>query len=198
MTPDRFVRIAHVTEGRIRLRLSWLKGAVEEAETIAGRLAELDGMTEVQVRPYTGSVLCRHDPDLLSAEDIVHAVQEHTAVRVVLQPGEEQPHEMGAALRRSSIASAVRADLRQATNGSLDLGTLAALSFFGLGAAEIAITRQLPMPPWFNLAWWAFRTFTMFEREAPYPTGAPAAKPARARGRARRKRHPRRSPQPPG
>jgi hypothetical protein len=49
-----------------------------------------------------------------------------------------------------------------ATEGRLDLGALAGLGFLSLGAAEIAATRALPAPPWFNLAWWAFRTFTIF------------------------------------
>ncbi|MGD9765792.1 MAG: hypothetical protein AB7V27_19020 [Candidatus Binatia bacterium] len=56
-------------------------------------------------------------------------------------------------------------DIWRATGGNFDLGTLAGLAFLGAGAVEVGVTRKLPMPPWFNLAWWAFRTLVIFESE---------------------------------
>ena len=38
--------------------------------------------------------------------------------------------------------------------------TQTGVGFLAVGAAEILGSRALPAPPWFNLAWWAYRTFT--------------------------------------
>ena len=46
----------------------------------------------------------------------------------------------------------------------MDLGVLATLGLIGAGAAEIVVTGKLPIPPWFNLAWWGFRTFMTTEQ----------------------------------
>jgi hypothetical protein len=52
------------------------------------------------------------------------------------------------------------------TEGRVDLGLLASLSFFGAGALEVAVKGQLPPPPWFNLSWWGLSSFLDFEKDA--------------------------------
>ena len=180
MTPahPRIIQIVHVSDGRIRLRLAWLHHAPDDATTLADALAALPGMVEVSVRPRTGSVLCAYDPDLLDAERIVTTVRRHTRVAAVLRPGEQLPEPprgravpTGSSVARAMAASfsAIDRDVLAATDGRLDLGTLTGLGFLAAGAAEIAATRTLPAPPWFNLAWWALRTFTLFDHSAPEP-----------------------------
>jgi hypothetical protein len=168
----RLIRFVHRSPGRLRLRLGWLRSAPEEAEPLADELASLDRSMEVVVRAWTGSVLCRFDPERIDEARIVTAVRHHTRVAIVLGPGEAPPPTAFATNGRGStirdaITESVRGmnrDVVQATDGRLDLGALAGLGFLTLGAAEIAVTRTLPVPPWFNLAWWAFRTFTLSAR----------------------------------
>jgi hypothetical protein len=174
MAAPRVLRVVHATPGRVRLRLPWLRERPEEAEPLAEALAALDASIEVQVRPWTGSLLCTYEPEQLDEEQILAAVRRHTQVAIVLRPGEPSPQadaEYEAALlaHGSSLTRAVSEGFRDlnrgvllATGGHLDLGALTGLGFLTLGAAEIAATRKLPAPPWFNLAWWAFRTFTIF------------------------------------
>jgi hypothetical protein len=89
----------------------------------------------------------------------------------VLAPGEAPPLDGDvpplASLARKLVAAmrGIDADLRRASEGTVDLGTLTTFSFLGAGALEIATTGQLPLPPWFNLAWWGFRTFVTTEQE---------------------------------
>lgn len=164
----RDIKLAHASAGRIRLRLGWLHREPAQAAALADSLAELDGMFEVRARAATGSVLCLYAPDLLTTDEIVAHVAETTGATVLTAPVEPEEPPIGGA--GHSVARALMwgvrgldEDLRDATSGRLDLGTLAAAGFLTLGAAEVLVTRKLTMPPWFNLAWWAFRTFTAFE-----------------------------------
>jgi hypothetical protein len=170
----RVIQLVHELPGRVRLRLPWLRQHPDEARDLAEALARLDASMEVELRPWTGSLLCRYDPERLDGDRIVAAVRRETAVTSVRRPGEHAP-ELDAGMRRaagvraSRFSSAMRESFRginrsvmRQTEGHLDLGALAALGFLALGAAEIASMRRLPAPPWFNLAWWSFRTLTIF------------------------------------
>jgi hypothetical protein len=195
----RVIRLAHVSPGRLRLRLRWLRDDRAAATGLADHLADCEGVIEVAVRPRTGSVLCLFEPHRTSAGKLLAGVRRYTGVATILRPEEGLPSVMRGARPRGSIlgrllAGAFRGlddDLYEASGGRIDLGTLAGLSLLVAGAAEIAATRRLAAPPWFSLAWWAFRTFTMFETEtagaaptAPRPTNeAVVRRAARRRGR---------------
>jgi hypothetical protein len=170
----RVIQLVHELPGRLRLRLPWLRQAPEQARDLADALARLDVSMDLDLRPWTGSLLCRYDPERLDPERILTAVRRETGVAIVRRPGEHAP-ELDAGMRRaagaraSRFSSAMRESFRginrsvmRQTEGHLDLGALVALGFLALGAAEIASTRRLPVPPWFNLAWWSFRTLTIF------------------------------------
>jgi hypothetical protein len=180
----RILQLVHSSPGRVRLRLAWLRNAPEEAAPLADHLAELDVSIEVRARPWTGSVLVTYDPERLDEARILAAARRHTGVALCIRRGERSP-EARAAVERAAQAGGsgltralgrsmreINRDVLEATDGRLDLGSLTALSFLALGAAEIAVTRKLPVPPWFNLAWWAFRTFTIFGGEEDEEQGA--------------------------
>jgi len=202
-TPQpRIIHLVHTSPGRTRLRLPWLRSAPAEGPMLADALAALNGMLEAAVRPRTGSVLCQYDPDRLGPERIIAAVRRHTRVALVVRPGEEAPAEAVAYEREffaeeSSFSRALAKSFRGidrevlgATDGRLDLGTLTGLGFLAAGAAEILVTRKLPAPPWFNLAWWAFRTFTMFEHGGAHSSAGQAlTKATRRRVRGASARH---------
>jgi hypothetical protein len=48
--------------------------------------------------------------------------------------------------------------------------------FLVAGALRLMLYRELPASQWFNLAWWGFRTFMTFEKEAPAPPAPPPSK----------------------
>lgn len=180
----RIIYRVHSSPGRTRLRLPWLRREAELATRVADALETLPGMEMVEVKPYTGSVLCTYDPGELHEEALVAELRRVTGVDRVVRPGETAPGEEEELLRSVSGGSnlAVEAsrffkglnlDVLRATGGHLDLPTLATAGFVTAGAAEVLVTRKLPMPPWFNLAWWAFRTFTTLERKAIKNTEAP-------------------------
>jgi Heavy metal associated domain 2 len=167
-----FLTVAHAVPGRTRLRVHPTPLAIDTAEAIATRLAAQPGVTDVEVNRLTGSVRCHHREDL-SASDLLELVQAALPGAVMLGPDQAPPPPEPPASRSAvarSVAQAFRAVNQQvltATNGSLDLGTIAALGFAGTGAVEVMVKGNLPAPPWFNLAWWAFRTFITFEETTP-------------------------------
>jgi hypothetical protein len=182
VTDARVIRLAHASAGRLRLRLPWLRGDRDAATALAERIAERPGVIEVTVRPRTGSLLCSYDERRTSPGKLIAAVRRETGVATVLRAGAALPAAVGTGRPPGSrvgraFVDAFRNlddDIYAATSGRFDLGTLAGLGLLTAGAAEVAVTRQLPAPPWFSLAWWAFRTFGMFEPPTPPDVAPPS------------------------
>lgn len=176
----RVIERVHSIPGRLRLRLRWLRDEdAAAAEALADHLAALDPTIEVVVRPWTGSVLCEWDPSSLDEERVIAAVRQHTRVAIVEDPSsppppaepppEPTPEDGNGSSIRAAVQQAfgsLNQEIQEVTEGRLDLGALTGLSFLGIGAAEIFAARSVPAPPWFNMAWWAYRTFTISGQEA--------------------------------
>jgi len=166
----RWLQIAHILPGRTRLRFPALRGDAAAGERIAEELAALPGVREVRVRPFTGSILVHHEPEVTSAT-LALAAHRILAPDRILEVGERPPRspdvpELSRIARLAAKAfREIDRDVRRASQGSLDLGTLVTLGFFGAGAADVATSRELVLPPWFNLAWWCYRTFMTNEQD---------------------------------
>jgi hypothetical protein len=171
----RYIQIVHALPGRTRLRLPWLKDDHDTATRLADQLARLPGVQELEVRPYTGSLLCQHDDHRLDRARLVAHVCALSGIDQVVALGETPP---APPLRPDAPTANVVArelhglfrDLNEnvlrATEGNMDLPTLITVGFLGAGAAEVAVTGRLPLPPWFNLAWWGYSLFETHERPA--------------------------------
>jgi hypothetical protein len=121
------------------------------------------------VRPYTGSILVTHEPDITS-DQLVDEIQRHVQCGRVLRAGERLPPRPPPELSRIGQLAAkafrdIDRDVLRVSNGTFDLGTLVTLGFLGVGTVEVAADREMPLPPWFQLAWWAYRTFTTNEQQ---------------------------------
>lgn len=177
------LHVAHDSPGRLRVRVGDLRADRAAAVALADAVAGLDGVLQVSVRPRTNSVLCFYDERRTDAARVLAALrrQRMAPPRQRSAPADSGPP--AKRLRRAvgDLFHALDADVVAATGGRLDLGTLTGLSLLGAGAAEIAVTRLIPAPPWFSLAWWAFRTFTMFDANgSDVEAAAPAARRTRA------------------
>jgi len=172
----RYIEVVHTMPGRVRFRLSWLHDArrPEEVTRLADDLSHVPGMREVEIRPYTGTVLCVHDPERLSHGAILAEIVRLTGVDTTIRLGERPPaRELRPGTGPGVVAREVARFFRHlddkvltATDGKLDMGTLATFGFLGAGALNVALRRQASAPPWFNLAWWGVRTFMLFEADA--------------------------------
>lgn len=167
----RWIAIAHALPERTRLRCPALRHDDPACERLADALARVQGIHAVHVRPYTGSVVIEHDPIITAPALAEHAARVLECEKV-LAMGEPPPVPTTQVPAVSSLArKIVRAareidrDIRQSSEGSIDLGTLAMLGLVGAGAAQVASTGELPLPPWFSLTWWGFRTFVTSEQQ---------------------------------
>ena len=173
-----YIQLAHQVPERTRLRLAPAPVDPILAERLANALVTVPGMRDVQINRRTGSVLCHHQVGI-DAGSIFPLLQD-TCHATILQPGETPPVPPpvgGSSTVSRALANAFRSmntELLTATKGSIDLGTAAAFGFMSAGAFEVAATGKLPVPPWFNLAWWSFRTFMTFETGPRADAPAPA------------------------
>ncbi|RKG52521.1 hypothetical protein D7X30_33485 [Corallococcus sp. AB011P] len=173
---EKSIHVIHTSPGRTRLRLPWLRRAGKVATSLADDLLLVEGISEVQVRPFTGSVLCMHDPEEIDVDRLLEEVRRSTGVDTVVRPGEELPDgdallrslEEGSGVARaaSSFIKGLNVELLRATEGHVDLGALTALGFAAAGVMNVAVKGRLEAPPWFSLGWWAFRTFATMEELA--------------------------------
>jgi hypothetical protein len=171
------ISVAHSAPGRVRLRLFWLHDSPGEGPAIADRLSALEGIEGVEVRPYTGSILCRFDPTRLDERRIVREACDATGVG----PGETRgcsaaelrqlarvAQAEGSAISHATAAlfKGMDADVLCATEGRLNLATTAALGLATAGVVNVIATKRLALPSWFDLAWWAYSVFSREERKA--------------------------------
>jgi hypothetical protein len=167
----RWLAIAHHLPDRTRLRTPVLRNDRAGCEQLADTLAALAGVREVAVRPYTGSILVGHAESLPLAI-LVETVRGTLAIDRVLAAGEKPPAPAeiptfsSIAKKLVCVVRELERDIRRSSEGAADLGVLATLGFFAAGAAEVVGSGELPLPPWFNLAWWGFRTFMTTEATA--------------------------------
>lgn len=166
----RQLELVSTLPGRIRMRVSWLRRLPDLAQRLSAELSALPGMQRVELRPFTGSVLCLFAPPTSEA-DILALLHRETRCAELRRPGDPPPPPLPPdgpspiARAVAEIFREVNLRVRAATEGRLDMGTLAALCFFALGSMQVARSERLPIPAWFNLGWWSFRTFMTTEAE---------------------------------
>lgn len=65
----------HVLDGRLRIKITDLKGAPNKALILVQQLLKLEGITDVNANPTTGNALILFDSMLLDHTDIIAAIQ---------------------------------------------------------------------------------------------------------------------------
>lgn len=173
--PRTFVYVIHRSPGRVRLRMRWLREQPDVARRLVEEVTEVDGVVEVQLRPLTGSFLCRFDPAIVDEERLGALVLRITGAPRLTIPGQETPEEISALLeesvRRGSELSRALAQsaksldfaILRASEGEVSLGTLLSLVFLAAAVTKGSRTERLQLPEWYQLAWWSYRMFSTSE-----------------------------------
>lgn len=188
------VHVAHALERRVRLRAPALSGHASACERVAQQLALEPGCEVVTVRPITGSVIVERGEGALDADrlrarlaELLGELRDDDGRPLGAQPPGGQPGPTRVARAVAHAVVAINAEVREAMDHRADLGTLLPVVFATAGLTEVAITRKLPVPAWFNLLWWSLRSFMTFNPsavmeemrqaggQAPEPPFAPAS-----------------------
>lgn len=70
------LRAAHILPGRLRLRFKALKGEPVKAAKLQQHLGDVDGISRIEVKAATGSLLLHYDPHLLESPAFLNAISE--------------------------------------------------------------------------------------------------------------------------
>lgn len=174
MQKQPWTELVHSLSGRVRLRSRVIVGHHEACQRIAEKLAMIEPMAEVvEVRPWTGSVIIVREEGELDAASLAAllerliADERDTEGRKLTELGPERhPGPTKVARALAHAFAEINGDVRGGLDHRADLGTLLPVLFFALGLVEIAATRKLPAPAWFNLLWWSLRSFMTFNQGA--------------------------------
>ena len=138
--------IAHVSRGRVRLKVPEKKHDADFFRALEGQLAGFPGVEKVEANPVTGSVLVLHRLNLRSSEDVdVLAASSSfsSLLKLVFRNANEpaQPHRGSVSLARNwamSLAT-LNEQITASTGGVVDMPTLA---IAGLVAISLRQMRQ--------------------------------------------------------
>jgi hypothetical protein len=153
-------RIAHHLPERTRLLLRGHGLAEEDQQRIVVALGSIAGVRTVKVNPRTASVLCTHEPSIDPT-----TLEQAVAAAVTATEPRPRPGTSAVARALALLFRDLNREVLDATEGRLDAPTLASLTFLVAGALGLAQKERISPPPWFNLAWWSFRTFVTLEGE---------------------------------
>lgn len=130
------VRVRHRMPGRTRISLVEPQPPMDQLETLADSLAEMDGVRAVDIRPQTGSIVIRHD----HGGDPVAAASEGGLVELLPEPPREPFDPAKDILGRVGDFDAY---LARVSEGRLDAWGLAFTGLVAAGLIQIARGRVL-------------------------------------------------------
>lgn len=162
--------LVHALDRRVRLRAPALIGHQGACEAVADALAREPGCEVVTINPRTGSVLvesgeARLDPEALRRRlDALLGEARDEAGQPLGEapPPAPQPGPTRVARAVAHAVAGINADVKAKLDNRADLGTILPVIFASAGLVEVAVTRKMPGPAWFNLLWWSLRSFMTF------------------------------------
>jgi hypothetical protein len=182
------VRVAHLTPGRVRLRIDALREDASLAARISDEFGQVPAIQRVETRPVTGSVLVHYDPHADMMENALQLQRALSALgldglditQLQRMSGQTVDEDTGdgsdSALARDiwSLFRSADARTRRRFRHTVDLRSLTPATFAALGVGSMLFRRPLTFPRWYEYLWYAFATFTAFH---PFRRGRGADEP---------------------
>lgn len=138
--------ITHTCPGRVRLRLPDARRHPDRLEHVRRHLSALEGVDEVRVNPETGSVL-------VLGTVAIEKLAAHALRQQLFALRTEAP-EVGLLLDEViAWVGRISDGTRRLTGGRLDLATVTALAFAGMGLVQLV--RGRVAVPAMTYLWWA-------------------------------------------
>jgi hypothetical protein len=153
MIPDAV--IAHVSAGRLRIKISSQKGNLAALKSQGDQLAACPGVLSIEVNPVTGSILLIHQT---TESAIAEYVRSKNLFSLEEQKGPKVP---SADLRRNlgETFRSVDRQIQNLTDGDMDLRGVALAALIVMGSAQI-LTGNAGAIPWFAAYWYAYHLYS--------------------------------------
>jgi hypothetical protein len=175
------VQLAHYIPGRIRIRVSKVKGNASLAEDIRQNFSAIAGIHKVEANPLTGSVLVEYDPQMIgSLGSLIAMVDTFGVLPGGLDPenieqlvddlmngthkgaSQETPLSLGSGI--AGFFGVLNDEIAKLTGGAADLRALVPITLFGFGLRDLLFSDKITSPAWYNFFWFAFSTFNTLHR----------------------------------
>lgn len=153
MIPDAV--IAHVSTGRLRVKIPSQKGNLAALKSQGDQFAACPGVLSIEVNPVTGSILLIH-------QTTVSAIVEYARSKNLFSLEEQKgPKVPSADLRRDlgETFKSVDRQIQNLTDGDMDLRGAAFAALIVMGSAQI-LTGNGGAIPWFAAYWYAYHLYS--------------------------------------
>jgi hypothetical protein len=161
------LKVVHALPGRVRLKVSKVKGNPALARQAQEKLAKVPGIREVEAKPGTGSLLINYDTEHLFSiasleilsETLGELFPEIEAVTMAAWLGslaENPGYETGV-----SPAGSISGSPKLIRGSRIDLKVLIPLVLLFFGLRSFWFSEKGTVPAWHDYFWFAFSSFFM-------------------------------------
>ena len=169
-------KVVHALPGRVRLKVAKFKGNPALARQAQGKLAKVPGITQVEAKPGTGSLLIQYDQDQLFSTasleilsgtlgELFPEIEVLTLAAGLASLAENPGAGTGPPMAASLTGSLKAANTRLAKlTGGLDLKLLVPLTLVFLGLRRLWAAEEVAFPSWSDYLWFGFSSFIMLNR----------------------------------
>jgi Heavy metal associated domain 2 len=165
------IKVVHAMPGRVRIKISRLKGKVVAAREIQDRLSEVRGVQRVEANSVTGSVLVLYDPEQMDPLDSLISIGSTFAplfpglnmseLQALLTSFSDENNGNGPVVDRiSTLLEGLNHEVGKSIGG-LNLRLLLPLILFFFGVRGLLFADKVTFPAWYDLLWFAFGSFFM-------------------------------------
>jgi copper chaperone CopZ len=109
----------HALDGRLRIKVTQIKGAPQKALEIERGLRAIDGIDHVKANPLTGNILILYRPDRIGQHEILSALrrlgylQEHDSAQTLTGHHDGKLYGLSAMLTETVVRSTVELALQR-------------------------------------------------------------------------------------
>ncbi|MDL1967900.1 MAG: hypothetical protein LWW97_04965 [Deltaproteobacteria bacterium] len=140
-------RIAHITSGRLRIKISSKKGNTRYFESLERKFSDCDKVQKVEANAVTAGMLLLHDADI---KDISKFAEENRLFKVESR----RPEQMVLTKRIKSGFEDLNRRATRFTGGELDLPGAVFVSLLSISIYQIA-RGNFFAPAWYTSLWYA-------------------------------------------
>lgn len=171
------VRLAHLSPGRVRLKVDDLKHDERRAREIEEQLRSVSGIHSAAANPITGSLVLDFDEAAMESMELPFSVARILGISLNdLDPDELRRlmshHANGTKPMDSAITEGLEsavADVNAALARTIgaDLRIVLPLLLAALGLRSVMVSEKTILPSWHDYFWFAISTYFMFNRTPP-------------------------------